>query len=353
MTGPASPRRALVLGGGGVLGFAWTLGALAALQDVAGFDARSVELAVGTSAGSVSAALIGCGLPVEVICRHHQGNPAPDDPPISYDYDAATGAPLPPWPGWRPGSPRLTWDTVRSPRGVSPLIALSGLLPAGRASLEPVTRLVEAVAGGAGFAGSWPSAPRPWVVAVDYRTGRRVVFGRDLVSPGPDRVPRILGPVSLADAVTASCSIPAWYPPRVIAGVPYIDGGTASNASVDLVDPAAVDEVYVLAPMASVVVDRPRRPAARVERAIRRTVTRSTLTDIEQLRSAGVRVYLVTPGPEDLAAMGVNLMDPTRRRDVLETARCTAVGTIARQLPGAGSAAFGGARVLGEGTAGA
>src|SRR5262245_59918983 len=56
----SGPRRALVLGGGGVLGFGWIVGALSALQVEAGFDARDVQLVVGTSAGAVAAAALGC-----------------------------------------------------------------------------------------------------------------------------------------------------------------------------------------------------------------------------------------------------------------------------------------------------
>src|SRR3954469_8163887 len=97
MTGATgSPRRALVLGGGGGLGFAWMLGALSALESVAGFDAREVDIAVGPSAGSVAAALLGSGVLVEVIARHHQGVPLPTDPIIGYDYGTATGNALPP-----------------------------------------------------------------------------------------------------------------------------------------------------------------------------------------------------------------------------------------------------------------
>ena len=62
-----APRRAIVLGGGGVLGFAWMLGALSALESVAGFDVHDVETIVGTSAGSVAAGLLGCGMPLDAI----------------------------------------------------------------------------------------------------------------------------------------------------------------------------------------------------------------------------------------------------------------------------------------------
>ena len=232
MSPAKSPTRALVLGSGGVLGFAWLLGALTALEHEASFDARDVQVALGTSAGSVAAALLGCRLPVDVICRHHQGIPAPDDPSLAYDYGTGTGEAMPPRPGWRPASPRLAWDGLRHPRRVSPLVALTGLLPPGRGSLDPVHALVEGVATAAGYSERWPEAPRPWIVAADHLSGRRVVFGRDDVAPGPDGQPRIVRRARLADAVRASCSIPGWYPPTVIDGVPCVDGGAVSIASV-------------------------------------------------------------------------------------------------------------------------
>jgi NTE family protein len=329
------PRRAIVLGGGGVLGFAWMLGALSALQALAEFDVREVDVIVGTSAGSVTAGLLGCGVPLDAICRHHQGVPAPADPPIAYNHDAATGGALPPRPGLRPGSPRLVLDGLRHPRRRSPIVLLAGLLPAGRGTLAPVHDLMAGLARDAGFAESWPTGPRPWVVAADYRTGRRVVFGRDRFAShasSPGSVPRIIRRATLADAVTASCSIPAWYPPTVIDGVPYIDGGTISNASVDVLRGADVDEVYVLAPMASVESDRPRTALGRVERAVRRTITRGILADVAELRSAGVRTFVVTPEPADLAVIGLNLMNPARRTEVLETAEVTATAQLTRQL---------------------
>ena len=263
------PRRALVLGGGGVLGFAWMLGALSALETVADMDVRDVDVVLGTSAGSVGAALLGCGMSMEVICRHHQGIPLPDDPLISYDY-SSTGEALPPRPGWRPASPRLAMDGLRHPRRISPIVALTGLVPAGRGSLAPVRELVASVASTAGFDTSWPSAPRPWIVAADYRTGRRVIFGRDDLATGRDGHPRIVRKAQVADAVQASCSIPGWYPPTEIDGVRYVDGGVVSIASVDALRHTGADEAYVLVPMASVDPDHPRGTAARLERRLRR-----------------------------------------------------------------------------------
>ena len=63
-----SVRWGLVLGGGGVLGGAWMVGALTSLQQVHGLDPREAELIVGTSAGSVTAALLGAGVSVVGLC---------------------------------------------------------------------------------------------------------------------------------------------------------------------------------------------------------------------------------------------------------------------------------------------
>ena len=54
---PTAPtrRRGLVLGAGGVLGAAWTIGALRALELEHGIDPRTMDVVIGTSAGSVLA----------------------------------------------------------------------------------------------------------------------------------------------------------------------------------------------------------------------------------------------------------------------------------------------------------
>ena len=161
---PSRPRRAFVLGGGGVLGFAWIVGALSALQVEAGFDARDVQLVVGTSAGAVAAAALGCAVSVDQMRRHHQGIPAPDDPPIAFEYDT-TGRGLPPRPGFGFGSPRLLLGGVRHPRQSRTLLTLTGALPTGRGSLQPVADMVAGIAEEAGIAGRWPIQPRRWCCA--------------------------------------------------------------------------------------------------------------------------------------------------------------------------------------------
>jgi NTE family protein len=317
---PKPPRRAFVFGGGGVLGFAWIVGALNALQHELGIEAGPDDLLVGTSAGAVISGLLGCGVDVDSIRRHQMGMPLPEDPPISWNYDQDVGGALPPRPGIRPGSPRLLWDGIRRPASVSPIVALSGLLPRGRGTLDPIHRMLDTVVGETMPQGGWPPR-RTWIVATDYSSGQRVVFGRD-----GDPV------AGLADAVCASCAIPAWYAPVEINGAAYIDGGTASNASVDLLVAEDWDEVYVLAPMAAIHADSPRSPVAMIERRVRRAITRGISQDVQRLRAADTKVTLLTPGPEDLEVMGANLMNPRRRSAVLHTAMRTAAVDLRQQV---------------------
>ncbi|GAA0226382.1 patatin-like phospholipase family protein [Cryptosporangium japonicum] len=311
-------RRGLVIGAGGVLGFAWATGALAALERAEGFDCRSVDALVGTSAGSILASLLGCGVPVESMVRHQQGISVPGDPVVDYDEDVDGAGPRPPLPALALGSPGLLWQAARSPSSMSPMVALSGLLPRGRAAHTGVRRLIGSVLP----CDEWPDRPRPWVVAMDYRSGQRVVFGQDEAPSAP-----------LADAVSASCAVPGWFAPVEIGGRRYVDGGTYSTASVDLLAGLDLDEVYVLTPMASFAFDAPTSFAGRLERRFRRLLTQQLLREAELLRASGTRVTLLGPGPEDLAVLGSNLMDAKRRADVLETSLRTSWAAL-RPDPG-------------------
>src|SRR4051812_12383796 len=67
----------LVLGGGGILGEAWMTAVLAGLEDSAEFDARSCDGYVGTSAGSIVAAVLVAG----VKPRLRLGD-LPEQPPV-------------------------------------------------------------------------------------------------------------------------------------------------------------------------------------------------------------------------------------------------------------------------------
>jgi NTE family protein len=280
------------------------MGALNALTQVRGFEASEVEVVVGTSAGAVLGSFVARGVSHDVLARHQRGKAAPSDPSIDYDY--AEAKPLPPTPRWGTvGSPRLLAEAARHPRSVPAAVALSAILPEGRGNLEPIGALVR---GPSGEEPSWPCSPQLWIPATDFETGRRIVFG----APGAPEA-------TVSEAVMASCAIPAWYRPMMINGRRYIDGGTCSATSADLLAKLGLDEVYVLAPMASFELDCPLSPLARIERQLRRATTRRLQREAAKLRAVGTTVTMLAPGPEDLAVIGANMMDPRNRMEVFET----------------------------------
>ncbi len=313
-----TPRRGLVLGAGGVLGAAWTIGALQALAEVEGLDPRDFEVIVGTSAGSVLAALIGSGLGVDDLLSHQRGMPLPHQVGRDWSYDESTGGALPPRPALGVGSPALLRHSVTHPRKLPPLAVLAALAPPGTGTLSDVGGLVSSLRTDDG----WLDRDGVWIVAMDYDSGERVAFGRA-------GAPAAL----LEEAVTSSCVIPGWYAPVQVGARRYVDGGALSTTSADLLADEGLDEVVVLAPMASFVSDRPRQVAARLERRVRRGVTRRLIAEAAKVGAAGTAVTVLAPGPEDLEQIGVNLMDPTRRLAVLETSLRTSEAALRHPAP--------------------
>ena len=316
----AGVRRGLVLGAGGVLGASWTIGALAALEQELGWDPRDAEVLVGTSAGSVLASALGNGVDVQTLLDHQRGIVAADGPDLDYDPDTDGGGSLPPLPRPGIGSARGALRSALRPHRVTPMAALSTVLPQGRGSLEPVGRLVDAVCP----RGAWAAHHATWIVAMDYESGRRVVFGRD----GAPHA-------ALRDAVRASCAIPGWYAPITIGGRRYVDGGACSPTSVDVVRPLELDEVVVLSPMTSLSYDAPETVAGRLERRLRRLSTRRVVREVKKVAATGTRVTFLGPTSEDLDVIGANMMDPRRRVQVLETSLRTSSAAL-RSGPGGG-----------------
>jgi NTE family protein len=299
-----------VLGSGGVLGYTWLVAALHTWAEHTGADPRSIDLLVGTSAGAVVAAGLATGQHPAALLRHLRGERTAEDPEVEWNHDRSHGGPLPPLPLlFGIGSPLLAAQVLRRPWQFPPVAALSAFLPRGRRPLDPLRTAIEGLTGGTGGSG-WPSRPRTWIVTMDYDRGRRVVFGRQ-DAPCAE----------LADAVVASCAIPGWYPPVPIGGRRYVDGGVCSTASADLLTGEELDEVTVLAPLAlSQRAAWSWHPFVRVERWMRRRTTDRLRREVAKLRAAGTRVRVLAPDPVVLTEMGWNVMDPRRRRRVLDVA---------------------------------
>lgn len=314
-----SVRRGLVLGGGGVLGAAWLVGALQALQDQTGVDVREFDAFVGTSAGSVLVALLGAGVSVEDLVIHQREGKLESGPlaGFHFDYQSASGGdrPMRPRPGL--GSREMLIRNAHQLRQLPPTALLAAFLPEGRGHLDSVGALISYV-----VPDGWVAREGVTVVALDYDTGERMPFGRAGARPA-----------SLAEAVMASCAIPGWYQPVRIGEHRFIDGGAWSSTNLDLLAGQGLDEIFVLAPQVSFDADAPTRWTTRLERQWRARVTRKVIRELAAVHSQGTEVTVLGPGHADLEALGGNLMDVSRRPLVLETSLRTSALALRDPAP--------------------
>jgi len=297
-------RRGLVIGAGGVLGYTWSVCALHRFESVTGWDPRSADVLVGTSAGSVIATLLGSGVSASDLLASQKRKASARK--ASGRGGRETESALPPWPRARPLSLRLF---ARGLRGkIPPSVSLVGLLPEGRAEDFGLAKAVDAIVQD-GQNGTWVTHPRCWVVAMDCHDGQRVAFGRAGAPQAGSR-----------DAVRASCAVPAWFAPIRIGDRRYIDGGVVSPTSLDLLADEGLDEVVVVSPLTWS--PRDRAPAGSLgealERVMRRAMSRVLDAEVALLESRGTRVIRIEPTAHELRAMGPNFMDPRRRGLVLD-----------------------------------
>ncbi|MEV5838577.1 patatin-like phospholipase family protein [Nocardia sp. NPDC052112] len=293
-----SQRRGLAIGCGGTLGFAWIVAALDAAREVLDWDPREADVLLGTSAGAETVTLLGSGIGVDGLVAMQRGT---STNPILLAHMRAEPGRFPPLPRPRLGELALG---LRAPAtGQRLLTAGSGLLPIGGGDASWLQNLAERLNPGR----SWVSHPATWLVSMDYATGERVPFG------SPAAPPAILG-----EALRASWAVPGWFPPVSIAGRRFIDGGAGSTASVDLLAAQQLDEVLVLAPMASVAAVPATGPGHFLERQLRNRMSTQLAAEVAMLRAAGTRVLVIGATAADLAVMGPNFMDGRRRLETFE-----------------------------------
>src|SRR5690348_5635901 len=168
-------RIGLVLGAGGVLGAAWMTGALVRLQERLPGPVAEVDLMVGTSAGSVLAAALRCHAPLTEITAWQRGNATGE---LSESAVlAAQEGPLPPLPYPRLGSLPLARAALTLQ--VPPWVGASGWLPHGRGQHTALRSLVSALHLRHHQHRTEPQHwvdGRTWIAAMDYDSGRRVLF---------------------------------------------------------------------------------------------------------------------------------------------------------------------------------
>ncbi len=306
-------RIGLVLGAGGATGHAFHIGALTALEEATGWDPRSADVIVGTSAGAVIGALLRGGMAPRDLAARALGEPLSDE---GARIAAILGRPEPA-PAGEPGAwssllaatdtgylKRAVWRPWEASIGA----VIAAALPAGRLSTDHLV-------GGIGrlFADGWP-AHALWINAVRLGDGERVTFGRDGAPAA-----------SVAAAVAASCAIPGYYRPVEMDGVRHVDGGVHSPTNADLLAGEGLDLVLVSSPMSAGFdvfrpsTDGPMRGYCRL--VLRREMAR--------VRAAGTSIVALEPGKAARALMGVNALDGQRRHGIIRETRTAVLDRFA------------------------
>lgn len=296
-------RIGLVLGAGGTVGQAYQAGVLAALEHDLGWDPRTADVIVGTSAGSVTGTLLRLGVPA-----HDLASWAVQEP-LSVDgarVQAVLGGDHPEFPAftarhflrpWRLPSPQLIARVARRPWAFRPSAAAMTLAPTGRVNLIDHAEGLKNMG-----TDSWPSGL--WICAARRKDGGRTVFGR---SGSPT--------ATVPEAVAASCAIPGFFSPVLVDGVEYFDGGVHSPTNADVLRDGDLDLVIVISPMSSAG-GLARTPDALLRLSAHRRLER----EVRQLRGRGVTVVRIEPAAQSLAAMGVNMMADDRADRVVAAA---------------------------------
>jgi NTE family protein len=268
--------RALVLGGGGVAGIAWTTGLLFGLSEQ-GVELRDAALIVGTSAGAAVAAQLGSPLSLEELFQR-QIHPALQTREIT------------------PGTHLLEQLEKALPMARA-LDRAESTLHMGRWALAAPTVGEEerrAVIAERLPCHSWPERLLQ-IIAVDTGSGETRIFDR-------------FSETELIDAVSASCAVPGIWPPVTINGSRYMDGGARSSDNADLAKGYA--RVVIVSPM-----------GARSDEV----VSYPLKEQIAILENAGAATYVIEPDKRSREAIGINPLLPETRLPAAEAGRSQAL----------------------------
>lgn len=245
-------KTALVLAGGGIMGAAYEIGCLTALDRLFAppFSTRRFDIYVGVSAGSVVAALIANRISPAGLFRAIANNER-----NVFNFRRSDIYRLDVWEIFAAcGSLfrnlfRIFRNYLRSGWTfslVDVLHILQEQFPAGFFSLEPMQGYLCRGFRQAGVRDDFRLIrPELYIPAIDIDRGERVIFG----SEGFRDVP-------ICQAITASCAVPVFFRPHRVAGRYYIDGSVGRVAHIDIAIERGAKLIVVVNPRVPMVNDR-------------------------------------------------------------------------------------------------
>ncbi len=245
------PKMALVLGGGGVPGWMYEIGALTALDDFFdGFAVNQFDIYVGSSAGAAVAALMANGIkPREIYedIKHNRKtafNFAQKDI-YSFGYQETFNM-------FKKFFISLFYiikyyfTTKRSISFLEILEMLQESLPSGIFTLKNLDLFLERFFSQGGFTNDFRQLKRGlYIPAVNIDAGRYDVFGEEPL----DAVP-------ISKAVVASADIPILFQPVHINGKDYVDGGVGRVAYMDIAMNHGAELMWIINPVQYIFNDR-------------------------------------------------------------------------------------------------
>ncbi|MGI8803260.1 MAG: patatin-like phospholipase family protein [Solirubrobacteraceae bacterium] len=329
---PPAPRRrpsktALVLGGGGLTGGVYEIGALQALDLLSvNSTINDFDIYVGTSGGSFIAALAANGVTPDEMMRAVISQA----PQTIRDIDIGTLLRLDLLEYARKGAllplralllARQVVGKIGQTSMMDVVLGLAEGLPSGFYTGGGMETYLRQVLGDHGRTDDFRELSRAlFVVATDLDTCERVVFGAD----GWDDVP-------ISKAVRASAALPVVYSPVTIRGRELVDGGLVSTTNLDIAVERGAELVVVVNPLVPFVNDfrrtvttlrgtRPRRVSdmgfPQIGYQAFKMLAYQRLHEMARRweeRYPGVDIVLIEPEPNDELMFETSIMNFTSR----------------------------------------
>jgi predicted acylesterase/phospholipase RssA len=226
----AQSKTALVLAGGGIMGAAYEIGCLTAVDRLfaPGFSSRRFDIFVGVSAGSVIATLVANHIPPALLFRVIARNELRVFNWRRSDiYRLDSREILASCRDVVRNFYRVFRHYRQNRWKISPhdfFYILQEQFPAGLYSLGPMEEYLCRSFRREGIIDDFHSLPSElYIPAYDLDRGERVVFGTEGFRD-----------VHLCQAITASCAIPYFFRPHKVAGRYYLDGCIGRGSHLDI-----------------------------------------------------------------------------------------------------------------------